>query len=543
MLYNNIKVMKTGNITEWLQRYILPSLRRGLELFILLMVFSCGKTHYMLPTTYAEVDSVAPLYPDYTDIVIPANIAPLNFQLTDDKATVVMVQFQGERCGEIIVSDDKELKIDIDSAEWRELLEENRGHKLHVRVFAQQPTGWVMYKPHSLTVAEEDIDPYLSYRLIEPGYELYRQLGLYQRNLTNFDEHPIYENNRVYEDENNHCVNCHNYQNYSTRNMLFHVRAQHGGTVIVRDGHAQKVQIKGDSILTAGVYPSWHPTLPLVAFSTNKTGQTFHLYHSEKIEVLDQASDLLLYNVERNEVSLILNDTTELETFPCWSPDGKWLYYCTAPDPTFGMSIPDSTRHVEQVKLYKQFLYDIRRLPFDEKTGTFRPSELVVDCRSRSRSATFPRISPDGRFLLYAEGDYGQFHIWHKSSDLYVKDLQADSLYALTEANSPDVDSYHTWSSNGRWIVFSSRRMDGNYSRPFIAYFDKQGQAHKAFCLPQRDPEHDILLLKSYNVPELTRDAVTITAKDLRQCIYEDKGEQANYKPQRGYKAHAPQLQ
>ena len=526
-------------------RHTLPSSQGGLGwpsllpqpgwalacLFMLLT--SCGHRSYEVPTSYTEADSAAHIYPDYTDIVIPANIAPLNFALAESEPTAVVAELTGEQGGRIVSGGGKSLKVEIDSTEWRKLLQENRGADIRVCVYAQYPRGWVKFKPHTLSVAEEDIDPYLSYRLIEPGYELYRQLGLYQRNLTNFDERPIYENNRVYEEENNHCVNCHNYQNYSTENMLFHVRAEHGGTVVIRNGKAQKVQIKGDSILTAGVYPSWHPTLPLVAFSTNKTGQAFHIMHNEKIEVMDQASDLLLYDAEKNEVCMVLNDTTEFETFPCWSPDGKWLYYCTAREPFDASEVPDSMRQARQVALYNRFFYDIRRMTFDTTTRQFGPSELVVSCAGRERSASFPRISPDGRYLLYAEGDYGQFHIWHRSSDLYVKDLQADSVYALTEANSPEADSYHTWSSNGRWIVFATRRMDGNYSRAFIAYFDRQGHAHKAFCLPQRDPEQNILLLKSYNVPELTRDAVRISESDLRQCIYTTEGTNAKFKARR----------
>lgn len=500
---------------------------------LLAWLTACDRKPTTVPGQYAEADSVAPLYPDYTNVTIPPNIAPLNFALLVEEAKAMVVELKGEHGEALVCGGDEALKVDIDTTAWRTLLQDNKGCDITVSVYAQMDNQWVRYSPHKLSVAKEDIDPYLSYRLIEPGYELYRQVGLYQRNLTNFDERPIYENNRVYSDDDNHCVNCHNYQNYSARNMLFHVRAQHGGTIIVRDGQAQKVLIKGDSILTAGVYPAWHPTLPLVAFSTNKTGQIFHLFHAEKIEVQDQASDLLLYDTERNEVSLVLSDTTEYETFPCWSPDGQWLYYCTALSPTHGEAIPDSVRQSRDVALYNRFFYDIRRLPYDPQTGRFGPSELVVDCRSRQRSASFPRISPDGRYLLYAEGDYGQFHIWHKSSDLFVKDLQTDSIYALAEANSSDVDSYHTWSSNGRWIVFSSRRMDGNYTRPFIAYFDSQGRARKAFCLPQRDPEYNILLLKSYNVPELTRDAVGISEKDLRQCIYETEGTIAKFKPRR----------
>ena len=170
-------------------------------------------------------------------------------------------------------------------------------------------------------------------------------------------------------------------------------------------------------------------------------------------------------------------------------------------------------------------------IPFEPETRSFGQPKLEVNAAAENKSISVPRVSPDGRYVLYTKGDYGQFHIWHKSSDLWVKDLQTDSCYALTEANSPDVDSFHSWSSNGRWFVFSSRRMDGNYTRPFIAYFDEQGRAHKAFVIPQEDPEWNILLLKSYNVPELSRDAVRISMQDLHHCIYETEGENATYKP------------
>ena len=137
-----------------------------------------------------------------------------------------------------------------------------------------------------------------------------------------------------------------------------------------------------------------------------------------------------------------------------------------------------------------------------------------------------PRVSPDGRYVLFTMADYGQFHIWHKNADLYVKDLQTGEVRPLTPANSEYADSYHTWSSNGRWIVVASRREDNNYSRVFIAYFDKDGQAHKAFLLPQEDPEHNILLEKSYNVPELTKNAVPVTPEELKKAIYDDDAAQ-----------------
>lgn len=501
-------------------------------LYILAAVLMAGCTgpKAEVPGQFTEVDGKAVIYPDYTDVTIPVNIAPLNFIVRDSLAQAFVAQLQGGG-QQLLAAAGQDGAILLDTLQWRTLLTASKGGDITVSVYAERPTGWVRYQPHTITVAEEPIDCYLSYRLIEPGYELYRQLGIYQRNLTNFEEVPVYENNREYNDGENHCVNCHNYRMGNTSSMLFHVRANHGGTVIVQDGKAHKVQLKDSTILTSGVYPSWHPTENLVCFSTNKTGQTFHVYHPEKIEVMDEGSDLLLYDVDRNEVSHIIRTTADMETFPCWAPDGRTLYYCSAnASRHLNPELPDSLIGEQLVMRYDSIYYNLMSIDFDPKTRSFGKPRMVINAEAEGKSISVPRLSPDGRYILYTKGDYGQFHIWHKSSDLWVKDLQTDSCYALTDANSPDVDSFHSWSSNGRWFVFSSRRMDGNYTRPFIAYFDRQGRSRKAFVLPQEDPEMNVLLLKSYNVPELSRNAVSVTAQDLKHCVYETEAENATYK-------------
>lgn len=519
-------------------------------LFLVPFFVSCSSAP-TIPAAYQQEEEEADIYPDYKDIVIPPNIAPLNFMVRDSEADAFVVGF-------VLKADDYQLvagagsngKIDIDTTAWRAMLTMARGQDIGIDVYARRDGQWHRFKRHTITVAGEDIDPYLSYRLIEPGYELYRQLGLYQRNLTNFEEQVIYENNRSYDEEDNHCVNCHNYQNYDTQRMLFHVRGAHGGTIIAEGSEAHKIAIKHDSILGAGVYPSWHPTLPLVAFSTNMTGQVFHMQHAEKIEVLDESSDLLLYDVTSNSVQNIpvAARGDAFETFPCWNPAGDRLYYCSAnmkqmPDSLYGR------RHTAEwvVEHYDSIRYDIWSIPFDTINRTFGTPRMEVDCASLGKSASVPRVSPDGRYLLYTLADYGQFHIWHKSADLWIAPLsssanngiEAPSVaiggdttapYPLEVANSPDVDSYHTWSSNGRWIVFSSRRDDGTFTRPYIAYFDKEAQAHRAFLLPQRDPEHNLMLLKSYNVPELTRHVVRTSRSTLNHTILQTEATPAEFK-------------
>ena len=492
----------------------------------LLIATGCGSPD--IPAQYTPSETRLNLYPDYTGgITIPPNICPLNF----------LVRNEGDRFIAVLSGKDKQLKADaradgkiiFDETEWDNLLAANRNSKLTLTVYAETESGWVRYPDETIRVAAEEIDPYLSYRLIEPGYELYRQVGLYQRNLTNYEVKTIYENNRTFDAAHNHCVNCHNYQAYSTRNMLFHVRGMHGGTLIAANGSIGKINPKNDSILGSAVYPSWHPTQPWIAFSSNKTGQTFHMAHSEKVEVVDTSSDLIFYDAQEQTVSNILRTRETLETFPCWHPDGTRLYYCAVTLPALA-SLPDSLHARYIIAHYDSIRYNVMRIDFDPSTRRFGTPEVEVDCQSAGKSASVPRVSPDGRYLLFTLGDYGQFHIWHKSADLYVKDLRNGEVRRLDHANSTDVDSYHTWSSNGRWIVFSSRRDDGSYTRPYIAYFDPSGQDGKAFMLPQADPEQNLLLLKSYNVPELTKDAVMQTPEDFRKVIYETEAKPVSYK-------------
>ena len=100
-----------------------------------------------------------------------------------------------------------------------------------------------------------------------------------------------------------------------------------------------------------------------------------------------------------------------------------------------------------------------------------------------------------------------------------MKDLYTHQVYPLTAVNSKWADSYHGWSSNGRWLYVASRRDDGSYSRVYFAYFDRTGRAHKAFLLPQQNPLQNVLLTKSYNVPELTKDAIRVDAATVKKEI------------------------
>ena len=496
-----------------------------------LFLASCAH-HPDVPTSSRETKSLPAIFPDYCDVTVPCNIAPLNFMLPAD---------QFEECVARLTTPDgqqqtygKGVKVQIPESEWHAMLSASKGKSIKVEVWGLEkgePTvsdrrekQWLSFSPFEIHVAEQPIDEYLSYRLIEPSYIVYDYMEIAQRHLTSFEETQIFNNKVSCDNPDGQCINCHSYQNYKTSNMLFHARVTRGGTVIVNDGKASKVDLKRDYTISAGVYPAWHPTAKLIAFSTDQTHQVFHTAHPNKVEVFDTASDLILYDVATDSVSIICNDSTLLEVFPTWSPDGQYLYYCKS------VPLPDEMLDEDIRTTFEKIQYNLYRRPFDLASHSFGEEELVYDAASADKSATLPRISPDGRFLLFALGQYGCFHIWHHDADIVClpldnhsdtdHDQEAPSPLDLNRLNSEGyAESYPTWSSNGHWIMCASRRDDGNFSRVYISYFNN-GKAEKAFLLPQEDPEQNIARLKSYNRPEFMVEPVGISADEFRRVFF-----------------------
>ena len=475
------------------------------------LLVACGK---QIPQNFKESDKLPNIYPDYTNVTVPINIAPLAFQI-DGKADDVVARLTAGTT-EIICGGSQ---IQPDADDWKQLTEAAKGNAIKVEVYVEQDDSWTRFKPFNIFVSPDSIDAYISYRLIPPSYVTYEELTINQRCLENYDESIIYDNMLCSEGAKGQCINCHNYQQYNPDRMQFHARQNMGGTVIAYDGNIKKINMRNDSILSAGVYPTWHPWLPLIVYSTNMTGQIFHSTNPNKIEVFDSESDLIAYDVERNEVTNIENDPNEMECFPFWAPNGKTLYYCSA---HFEYSDSVTDKGKEFITRTQEAKYNLYKKSFDPNTKQFGQRELVFAADSLNKSATLPRISPDGRYLMFALAPYGIFHIWHHDADLWMLDLQTGEARNIEEINSADTESYHSWSSNGRWVVFSSRRYDGNYTRPFIAHIDANGRGSKPFELPCADPDYHRQLLKSYNVPEFMSGPVTIKPQEFVDALKQE---------------------
>ena len=445
--------------------------------------------------------------PDYADVTIPFNIAPLNFRIKETGGKFQVILKSG-LTNTVITLTNKDGLVQIPEKSWKKLADESKGGKITMEVLCAVDKYTInKYAPISISVANDPIDPFLAYRLIDPGYYSWSDIKIEQRSLENFDCQSVIENQVI---EKN-CVNCHSFNQNNPDQFLIHMRGSKGGTYFANKGRITKMNLKTDKMMSGATYPYWHPGGRFVAFSSNIVKQSFYARHSKSIEVYDQTSSLIVYDIQKNEIVSVPKDTPgeSMQTFPAWSPDGKILYYCEAL-----LNNPIKNWEINDIK---SIHYNLVKKSFNEADISFGEKEIVIDAQAVQKSVSFPRISPDGKFLVYTLADYGTFPIWHKEADLYMLNLQNGNVKKL-EINSDETDSYHSWSSNSKWLIFSSKRLDGRGTRLFIAYINSWDQIGKPFVLPQKDPSYYDNLVQSYNIPELIKGKISLSSRDFAEA-------------------------
>lgn len=442
------------------------------------------------------------IFPDYTGVLFPANIAAPNF----------IIKEQGEYFKTEIGYDDevqitiikKSPQVRISLNKWKKMIKKAAGKKIFFRITVLKDDKWIQYADIKNDISTEDIDEYLVYRLLYPGYELWNRMGIYQRHLENYKETSIVENSST----GGQCMNCHTFKKNSPETMMLHVRGKQGGTIVYNKGKLKKINTKATGLKNTGTYASWHPSGRFIAFSSNDVRQFFHSEGAKPIEVTDLASDIFIYDVEKNTIftDSLLQEEQYMETFPNWSPDGRTLFFCRAEKDSADTAL-------------NSVYYDLYKISFDPENKIFTGLSCLYNASKKGKSITLPRISPDGRYLMFTMIDYGSFSIWHPESDLYILNLSTGEGRRMDEVNSENTESFHTWSSDGKWFVFSSKRFDGLWAQPYFSYFDtKAGIASKPFLLPQKNPLFYETFTKTFNLPELITTPVTI-GKNIENII------------------------
>lgn len=451
------------------------------------------------PCNVKHTNKAAPIFPDYADVTIPVNIAPLNFMLRNT-ADVVEVKLKGVK-DSLVVSGDPTVTFPL--SHWKNFIASEVGNKIQVQITARINGEWIAYAPFYWNIVSDKIDSYLSYRLIEPGYEVWNAIQICERNIENFDVRVIADNNQL----DKSCMNCHTYGNQSGNLSMFHLRGKNGGTILNVNGKLRKLKLKTDNMISAAVYGAFHPSGHFGVFSTNVIIPEFHTQGSKRMEVYDTASDVIVADFNNKLIlqSPLLSNPDVFETFPVFSADGKSIYFCSAPK----VSLPNDIRKLK---------YSLCRIAFNAENKQFGTKvDTLWNARLTGKSVCHLKTSPDGKFILYTVADYGTFPIWHRETDLQLMNLNTGSIDKLSVVNSNRSDTYHSWSSTSHWFVFASKRGDGQYGKPYFAYVDKGGNVHKPFVLPQKNPAHYDETLKSYNIPELSTTRLKFEAGEVER--------------------------
>jgi Flp pilus assembly protein TadD len=173
-----------------------------------------------------------------------------------------------------------------------------------------------------------------------------------------------------------------------------------------------------------------------------------------------------------------------------WSPDGKFLVFARAEARD---AYPEGRPLAERANdpNETQIQYDLYRIPFNDGLGG--KAEPIAGASGNGMSNSFPKISPDGKFLVFVQARNGL--LMRPDGKLYIVPVEGGAA-RLMRANTPLMNSWHSFSPNGRWMVFSSKSRSP-YTQMFLTHIDEQGRDTPALLV-----ENATAANRAVNIPE-----------------------------------------
>ena len=184
------------------------------------------------------------------------------------------------------------------------------------------------------------------------------------------------------------------------------------------------------------------------------------------------------------------DDPTYVHTGAVWSPDGKYLVFARArARHPYAEYAPAAERANDPNETSIQ--YDLYRIPFNEGQGG--QAEPIAGASSNGMSNSFPKISPDGRWLVFVRSRNGL--LMRPDSELYIVPAEGGAARRMA-CNTPLMNSWHSFSPNGRWLVFSSKSRSP-YTQMFLTHLDAEGRDSPAILI-----ENATAANRAVNLPE-----------------------------------------
>jgi tetratricopeptide (TPR) repeat protein len=184
------------------------------------------------------------------------------------------------------------------------------------------------------------------------------------------------------------------------------------------------------------------------------------------------------------------DDPRCVQTNATWSPDGKYLVFARAEGKD---AYPEGRKMAEYANdpNETEMQYDLYRVPFNGGQGG--QAEPIAGASRNGKSNSFPRVSPDGRWIVFVQARNGL--LMRPDSQLYIVPA-AGGVARRMRANTPLMNSWHSFSPNGRWLVFSSKGRSP-YTQMYLTHLDEAGNDSPAILI-----EGSTAANRAVNLPE-----------------------------------------
>jgi tetratricopeptide (TPR) repeat protein len=214
---------------------------------------------------------------------------------------------------------------------------------------------------------------------------------------------------------------------------------------------------------------------------------------------------LCVYDSQTGEFEALpgADDPEYVQSNPTWSPDGSHIVFARSKAHTasetreneLGLSRPEEAAAFLSGE--EKFLFDLYRIPFNEGKGGV--AEPLPGASQNGKSNYFAKYSPDGKWIVFCQAE--SFMLLQPDSELFIVPAEGGEARRM-ECNTSRMNSWHSWSPNNRWLVFSSKA-HSIYTQLFLTHIDEQGRSTPPVVL-----SHFTASDRAANIPEFVNTGI-----------------------------------
>jgi hypothetical protein len=322
------------------------------------------------------------------------------------------------------------------------------------------------------------------------------------------------------------CANCHSFDQAGTTLAMDADFANDKGSYIITPIKPQMVLTPGD-IMTWNDFTHSGPTSGLLSQIAPdgrhviSTVQDMAVFVPRPPLAFSQLffpvkGILCVYDRQTREFRSLpgANDPNFVQSNPNWSPDGREIVFARSRIADFsrtrGQGLRPLTRDECEVLLEdgKPFRFDLYEIPFNEgRGGTPQP---LAGASHNDMSNYFPRYSPDGRWIVFCRAN--SYMLLQPDSELFIIPAGGGTARRL-RCNTRRMNSWHSWSPNGKWLVFSSKAWS-DYTQLCLTHIDENGDSSPPVLLA-----HLTAPDRAANIPEFVNTSPTAIVQIREQFV------------------------